>query len=104
MITFGLFLHMGGGNAVPLTYVDNCAEAIVLAGIRAKVEGETCKVVVDDLPTGREFLRLYQRNVHRVASTGLEGVLKVVGASLLRRSPAPIEALSIAVVIPDALL
>lgn len=63
---------MGGGNAVPLTYVDNCAEAIVLAGIRAKVEGETCKVVVDDLPTGREFLRLYQRNVHRVASTGLE--------------------------------
>jgi nucleoside-diphosphate-sugar epimerase len=27
--TFGLFLHLGGSNKVPLTYVDNCAEAIV---------------------------------------------------------------------------
>ena len=25
--TFGIFLHLGGGNTMPLTYVDNCAEA-----------------------------------------------------------------------------
>src|SRR2546422_80795 len=33
--TFGIFLHMGGGNAIPLTYGDNCAEAIALAGLRS---------------------------------------------------------------------
>src|SRR5439155_14002878 len=31
---FGVFLHLGGSNVIPLTYVDNCADAIVLAGIR----------------------------------------------------------------------
>ena len=29
--TFGVFLHLGGSNTIPFTYVDNCAEAIVLA-------------------------------------------------------------------------
>ncbi len=31
--TFGLFLHLGGGNRMPFTYIDNCADAIVLAGL-----------------------------------------------------------------------
>ena len=31
--TFGVFLHLGGANTIPFTYVDNCAEAIVLAGL-----------------------------------------------------------------------
>ena len=31
--TFGFFMHMGGGSRLPLTYVDNCADAIVLAGL-----------------------------------------------------------------------
>ena len=30
--TFGIFLHLGGSNRLPLTYVDNCADAIVQAG------------------------------------------------------------------------
>jgi nucleoside-diphosphate-sugar epimerase len=60
---FGVFLHLGGANVVPLTYVDNCADAIVLAGIRPGVEGEVLNVVDDDLPTSREFLRLYKRHV-----------------------------------------
>src|SRR5262245_56647938 len=38
--TFGLFLHLGGSNTVPLTYVDNCAEAVVLAGLKPGVNGE----------------------------------------------------------------
>src|ERR1017187_753813 len=29
--TFGFFIHLGGTNELPLTFVDNCAEAIVLA-------------------------------------------------------------------------
>jgi len=32
--TFGLFLHLGGSNPVPLTYVDNRVEAIILAGLK----------------------------------------------------------------------
>lgn len=63
--TFGIFLHLGGSNSIPLTYVDNCADAIVLAGLKAGVDGETFNVVDDDLPSSRRFLRLYKRNVGR---------------------------------------
>jgi nucleoside-diphosphate-sugar epimerase len=66
--TFGLFLHLGGGNEVPLTYVDNCAEAIVLAGLQPGVEGEVFNVVDDDLPSSRKFLRLYKKNVRQFRS------------------------------------
>ena len=61
--TFGIYLHLGGSNTIPLTYVDNCAEAIVLAGLRAGIDGETFNVVDDDLPSSRRFLRLYKENL-----------------------------------------
>jgi len=60
--TFGVFLHLGGPNTIPFSYVDNCAEAIVLAGIKPGVNGEVFNVVDDDLPSSRRFLRLYKRN------------------------------------------
>jgi len=66
--TFGIFLHLGGSNKVPLTYVENCAEAIVLAGIVKGVDGEVFNVVDDDLPSSRRFLRLYKKNVKRFPS------------------------------------
>lgn len=66
--TFGLFMHMGGSNRIPLTYVDNCADAIVLAGVSPGVEGEVFNVVDDDLPSSRQFLRQYKRNVKRIRS------------------------------------
>ncbi len=61
--TFGLFLHLGGSNPIPFTYVDNCAEAIALAGIKNGVEGEVFNVVDDDLPSSREFLKMYKKQV-----------------------------------------
>ncbi len=61
--TFGLFLHLGGSNIIPFTYLDNCAEAIVLAGLVKGVEGEVFNVVDDNLPTSRRFLRQYKKNV-----------------------------------------
>lgn len=62
--TFGFFMHLGGSNRIPLTYVANCAEAIVLAGlVKGVAGGEVFNVVDDDLPTSRQFLRLYKRNV-----------------------------------------
>jgi nucleoside-diphosphate-sugar epimerase len=66
--TFGIFLHLGGANTIPLTYVDNCADAIVLAGLKPKVDGEVFNVVDDDLPSSRQLLALYKRNVRRFRS------------------------------------
>lgn len=66
--TFGIYLHLGGRNPVPLTYLDNCAEAIVMAGIKAGVDGEIFNVVDNDLPTSREFLKLYNKNVGKLKS------------------------------------
>jgi nucleoside-diphosphate-sugar epimerase len=61
--TFGVFLHLGGANPVPLTYVDNCADAIVLAGLKPGVDGEIFNIVDDELLTSRRFLRLYKQRV-----------------------------------------
>src|SRR5271165_4402315 len=66
--TFGLFLHLGGSNAIPFTYVDNCASAIVLAGLVKGVDGEVFNVLDDDLPSSRQFLRLYKKNVRNFKS------------------------------------
>jgi nucleoside-diphosphate-sugar epimerase len=66
--TFGFFLHLGGGNRIPLSYVDNCADAVILAGLRSGVDGEIFNVVDDHLPTSRQFLRLYKRHVIRFNS------------------------------------
>jgi nucleoside-diphosphate-sugar epimerase len=59
--TFGVFFHLGGGNQIPLTYVENCAEAMLLAGIRPGVDGEVFNIVDDDLPTSRKFLTMYKK-------------------------------------------
>lgn len=66
--TFGFFLHLGGPNRIPFTYVDNCADAIVRAGLKPGVEGEVFNIVDDDLPNSRQFLRMYKRSGKRFAS------------------------------------
>lgn len=66
--TFGVFLHLGGHNAIPLSYVDNCADAIVLAGIKKGVNGEVFNIVDDELPTSRMFLKVYKDKVSRFRS------------------------------------
>lgn len=61
--TFGLFLNLGRRNAVPLSYVDNCADAIALAGLVKGVDGEVFNLVDDNLPSARELLNIYKRQV-----------------------------------------
>ena len=68
MDTFGFFMHLGGSGRLPLTYVDNCAEAIVLAGLAKGAEGEVFNVVDDELPTSRAFLKAYKRQVRKFMS------------------------------------
>jgi nucleoside-diphosphate-sugar epimerase len=62
----GLFLHLGGRNRLPLTYVENCADALVLAGQRSDADGETYNVVDDDLVTATQYLGRYRREVKRL--------------------------------------
>jgi len=66
--TFGVFLHLGGANQIPLTYVDNCAEAIVLAGLVKGAQNQVFNVVDDDLPSSRSFLRMYKEHVRKFVS------------------------------------
>jgi nucleoside-diphosphate-sugar epimerase len=61
--TFGFFVHLGGSNQLPLTFVDNCAEAIVLAGLKPGVNGEIFNAVDDELITSKRFLAAYKSAV-----------------------------------------
>src|SRR5438874_11669735 len=63
--TFGFFVQVDGSHLLPLTFVDNCAEAIVLAGLKAGVEGEVFNVVDDELLTSVQFLRKYKTKDRR---------------------------------------
>ena len=83
--TFGIFLHMGGSNTIPFTYVDNCAEAIVLAGVVKGVDGEAFNIVDDDLPSSRQFLRQYKQNVRTFKSIYIPRVVSHLLCSLWER-------------------
>ena len=58
-----LFLFFGGGNPLPLSYVENCAEAAVIAGGREDTIGQVFNVHDDDLPTCAQYLKLYRKEV-----------------------------------------
>jgi nucleoside-diphosphate-sugar epimerase len=83
--TFGVFLHLGGSNTIPLTYVDNCAEAIALAGLTKGIDGEVFNVVDDDLPSSRSFLRLYKRQVAHFRSVYMPHVVSYALCALWER-------------------
>src|SRR5947207_2247630 len=63
--TFGFLIQVRGSHLLPLTFVDNCAEAIVLAGLTAGIAGEVFNVVDDELLSGRQFLKLYKAKLER---------------------------------------
>jgi nucleoside-diphosphate-sugar epimerase len=65
---FGMFVHLGGRNLLPLTYVENCAEAIVVAALHPGAAGEIYNVVDDDLVTSGEYLALYKKQVRPMRS------------------------------------
>lgn len=59
----GMFLFLGGKNLLPLSYVNNCAEAICIAAERARFDGDVYNVLDDDLVTCDEYLRRYRSEV-----------------------------------------
>jgi nucleoside-diphosphate-sugar epimerase len=63
---FGVFLHLGRKNVLPLTYVDNCADAFVVAGRSDTAIGQIYNVVDDDLVHAKHFLTRYREQVEKV--------------------------------------
>jgi 2-alkyl-3-oxoalkanoate reductase len=56
-----LGLAVGDGVTRKFTYVENCAEAIVLAAERDEAIGQTLNIVDDEIPTQREYARLLKQ-------------------------------------------
>jgi nucleoside-diphosphate-sugar epimerase len=66
-----VFFHLGGSNLLPLSYVVNCAEAIVVAAGHPDSAGQVYNVHDDVLPTASRYLREYKRHVKRIRSIRL---------------------------------
>jgi nucleoside-diphosphate-sugar epimerase len=81
---FGRFLHLGGSNLLPLTYVDNCAEAIVVAALSGG-DGQVYNVVDDDLVTSRQYLALYKEKVKPVRSIPVPYFALMWGSQMVER-------------------
>lgn len=64
----GRLLRIGGGRQLPYVFVDHCATALKHAGTAPDVVGEAFNVLDDELPTGRQVLRMYRRAGRRVRS------------------------------------
>ncbi|MGY0650258.1 NAD-dependent epimerase/dehydratase family protein [Luteimonas sp. A537] len=61
----GLFFSLGRGAELPLTYVENCADAIAMAALRAP-DGAAYSVVDDDLPNCADYLRGFRARMHGI--------------------------------------
>ncbi len=66
-----LMVAMGGKNLLPLAYVDNCAEAMVLVGGNEDCAGETFNIHDDDLVTAKDFLRGYKKSAEPLKTVSL---------------------------------
>ena len=58
-----VWLRTGAWARVPLTYVENCAEAIVLSAEKDAARGQTLNVVDDDMPTQRRYAAALRKRV-----------------------------------------
>ena len=81
---FGTFFLLGGSATLPLTYVDNCADAIAIAALRAPA-GSAFNVVDDGLPTCADYLREYRARVERVRVMPVPYWAFLLGARVLQR-------------------
>jgi nucleoside-diphosphate-sugar epimerase len=82
---FGRFLHLGGKNLLPLTYVDNCAEAIVVAALSPTASGQVYNVVDNDLVTSKQYLALYKSEVRKVRSIPIPYPVLMWGSQMVER-------------------
>jgi nucleoside-diphosphate-sugar epimerase len=81
----GIFLYLGGKNLLPLTYVDNCAEAIAVAGQSDAANGQVFNVVDDDLVTAGEYLTRFRREVKPMRTVPVPYAALSLGSKLVVR-------------------
>ncbi len=60
-----LWLQIGANGQMPLTYVENCATAIVLAAEQEGAIGQTINIVDSDLPTQSAFVQSLSRHLKK---------------------------------------
>lgn len=71
-LSFGdWLLRMGGRQQIPVTYVENCAQGVVRAGLADGVDGQVFNLVDNELPTGRQIIRRYRKSGRRLRVVGI---------------------------------
>lgn len=80
----GLFFSLGRKAVLPLSYVENCADAIARATLSG-ADGNAYNVVDDELPTCSQYLRGYQAGVGRMRVVPVPYWLFLLGSRLLVR-------------------
>lgn len=80
----GVFFNLGRKATLPLSYVENCADAIARATVSGS-DGSAYNVVDDDLPTCSEYLRTYRTTVERMRVLPVPYWLFLFGSKLLVR-------------------
>jgi nucleoside-diphosphate-sugar epimerase len=78
----GFFFALGNGALLPLTYVDNCADAVATAALKAPA-GSSFSVVDDDVPSCRAYLKRYCRDVESMRCIPVPFWAFRLGAKLL---------------------
>jgi len=61
----GVLLNANSKKSLPITYIDNCADAVIFCGTNKQTALEAYNIVDDDPITGREYLKRYRRITHR---------------------------------------
>lgn len=84
------FLKIGSKATLPLTYVENCAEAIILAAERlatpeSPVDGEVINIVDDALPTQRDYADLVSSKMETPPSISVPWPVLRTAAAVLKK-------------------
>jgi nucleoside-diphosphate-sugar epimerase len=80
----GVFFSLGRGAELPLTFVENCADAVAQATLHG-VDGRAYNVVDDELPSCSQYLRSYQARVGRLRVLPVPYWLFLLGSRCLVR-------------------
>jgi nucleoside-diphosphate-sugar epimerase len=79
-----VFLSLGGRCKLPLTYVENCADAIVMAALHAST-GSVFNIVDDELPSCNAYLAAYRQQVAQLRTVHVPHWLFAFGVRLMTR-------------------
>lgn len=86
-----VYLRIGTKATLPMIYVENCADAMVLAAERLAedpetVDGQVINLVDDDLPTQQEYVDEVVKVIDQPRSVTIPWTGMKVGADLLERA------------------